>query len=189
MNTTVSGLDQYHQANELDVAFRGGQPVLSAAACKQLDDFAANLAGHQGYVLEIEGHSPQASTAGIQSSGRLAEAVKRYLVTEDQIPVYRLHSVALGNAPVEIQPGKVDVAFGNLVVAKGGAKLKDAEPVTEPEPAADEPSKPGEIAIGGPDGPEFTLHHIECTRLPKDMPWHNPYGVWRLEKCEGEGEA
>jgi len=58
------------------------------------------LTGHQGYILEIEGHSPQASTAGIQSSGRLAEAVKRYLVTEHQIPVYRLHTVALGNAPI-----------------------------------------------------------------------------------------
>ncbi len=109
LNTTISGLDQYHQANELDVAFRGGQPILSAAARKQLDAFAADLAGHQGYVLEIEGHSPQASTAGIQSSARLAEAVRRYLVTEDQIPVYRLHTVALGNAPFgteETKPAK-----------------------------------------------------------------------------------
>ncbi|MGA3082381.1 MAG: OmpA family protein [Terracidiphilus sp.] len=98
LNTTVNGLDQYHQANELQVAFHGGQPILSAAARKQLDDFAANLTGHQGYILEIEGHSPLASTAGIQSSGRLADAVKRYLVTQHEIPVYRLHTVALGNA-------------------------------------------------------------------------------------------
>ena len=31
---------------------------------------------------------------------RLAEAVERYLVTEHQIPVYRMHFVALGNAEV-----------------------------------------------------------------------------------------
>jgi outer membrane protein OmpA-like peptidoglycan-associated protein len=98
LGTTVSGLDQYRQTTELEVAFHGGQPVLSAAARKQLDDFAANLTGHQGYVLEIEGHSPLAGGAGIQNSERLAEAVKRYLVTDHQIPVYRLHSVALGNA-------------------------------------------------------------------------------------------
>jgi outer membrane protein OmpA-like peptidoglycan-associated protein len=103
LNSTVSGLDQYKQASEIDVKFRGGQPILSAAARKQLDDFAASLAGHQGYILEIEGHSPAASTAGIQNSGRLAEAVKRYFVTEHQIPVYRLHTVALGNAPVVIE--------------------------------------------------------------------------------------
>ncbi len=45
----------------------------------------------------MEAHSPAAGSAGIQSSERLAEAVKRYLVTEHQIPVYRMHSVALGN--------------------------------------------------------------------------------------------
>lgn len=103
LNSTVSGLDQYKQASEVEVKFRGGQPILSAAARKQLDDFAASLAGHQGYILEIEGHSPMASTAGIQNSGKLAEAVKRYFVTEHQIPVYRLHTVALGNAPVVIE--------------------------------------------------------------------------------------
>jgi hypothetical protein len=98
LNTTVTGLDQYRQANEVEVVFRGGQPILSVASREQLDAFTSTLTGHQGYVLEIEGRSPLASTAGIQSSGRLAEAVKRYLVTEDQIPVYRLHTVALGNA-------------------------------------------------------------------------------------------
>jgi len=103
LNSTVSGLDQYRQSNEVEVKFRSGQPTLSVAARKQLDEFAANLTGRQGYILEIEGRSPLASTAGIQSSGRLAEAVKRYLVTEHQIPVYRLHTVALGNAPVVIE--------------------------------------------------------------------------------------
>ncbi len=38
----------------------------------------------------------------------------------------------------------------NLVVAKGGAKLKEAEP--EPEGAAEEPLKPGEMATEGPEG-------------------------------------
>jgi outer membrane protein OmpA-like peptidoglycan-associated protein len=98
LNSTVTGLDQYRQSNEVEIAFHGGQPILSAAARRQLDELAANLTGHKGYILEIEGHSPQAGAAGIQSSGRLAEAVKRYLVTEHEIPVYRLHSVALGNA-------------------------------------------------------------------------------------------
>ena len=53
-----------------------------------------------GYILEVEAHSPAAGSVGIQNSQRLAEVVKRYLVTEHQIPVYRLHSVALGNAQI-----------------------------------------------------------------------------------------
>jgi uncharacterized protein (TIGR03435 family) len=38
----------------------------------------------------------------------------------------------------------------NLVVAKGGAKLKEAEP--EPAGAADEPLKPGEMTTDSPEG-------------------------------------
>jgi hypothetical protein len=98
LNGTVSGLDQYHQVTEAEVKFRGGQPILSADAKKQLDDLAAGVNGQHGYILEVEAHSPLAGSAGIQSSDRLAEAVKRYLVTEHDIPVYRMHAVALGNA-------------------------------------------------------------------------------------------
>jgi outer membrane protein OmpA-like peptidoglycan-associated protein len=98
LNSTVNGLDQYHQITEADVAFRGGSPVLSAAARQKLDDLATSLSGHKGYILEVEAHSPLAGSAGIQSSERLAEAVKRYMVTEHEVPVYRMHAVALGNA-------------------------------------------------------------------------------------------
>ena len=42
--------------------------------------------------------------------------------------------------------------------------------------------------IGGPNGPEFVLRHVKCTRFSKGMPWHNPYGVWRLEKFKDEDE-
>jgi outer membrane protein OmpA-like peptidoglycan-associated protein len=101
LNTTVSGLDQYHQMTDLDIAFHGGSSILSKDAKGQLDTLASNLAGHQGYIIEIEAHAPGAGAVGIQNSQRLAESVERYLVTEHQIPVFRMHFVALGNAPVE----------------------------------------------------------------------------------------
>jgi len=100
LNTTVNGLDQYRSVNQVEVVFHGSQPILSAAARKQLDDLAAGLAGREGYILEIEGHYPVAGPAGIQASSRLNDAVKRYLLLEHQIPVYRMHAVALGNARV-----------------------------------------------------------------------------------------
>ena len=98
LNTTVGGLDQYREVSESQVKFAHGQPMLSPAARKQLDDMATALNGKQGYILEVEAHSPGAGSVGIQNSERLAEAVKRYLVTEHEIPVYRMHAVALGNA-------------------------------------------------------------------------------------------
>ena len=140
LNSTVAGLDQYSQAKEVEVEFRGSQPVLSAAARKQLDELAAKLTGRQGYILEIEGHSPLGGSAGIQNSGRLAEAVKRYLVTEHEIPVYRLHSVALGNAPVEAETRPTKAAgsvrirlMENSLAAQEAASPQSAAPLTGAE--------------------------------------------------------
>ncbi|MGA2569788.1 MAG: OmpA family protein [Terracidiphilus sp.] len=97
LNGTVSGLDQYRQVTDVEIAFRNGSPALTTNAKDQLDALASKLAGREGYILEMEAHSPAAGSSGIQNSERLAEAIKRYLVTEHQIPVYRMHSVALGN--------------------------------------------------------------------------------------------
>jgi outer membrane protein OmpA-like peptidoglycan-associated protein len=97
INTTVNGLDQYHQITEAELTFRSGSDVLSTDSKATLDQLAASLAGREGYIVEIEAHSPGAGGVGIQNSEHLAEAVKRYLVTEHQIPVYRMHAVALGN--------------------------------------------------------------------------------------------
>jgi outer membrane protein OmpA-like peptidoglycan-associated protein len=145
LNATVGGLDQYRQISEVEVAFRGVQPVLSEEARKQLDELAANLSGHQGYILEIEAHAPAAGSVGIQSSERLAEAVKRYLVTEHQIPVYRLHAVALGNAqatgtgqedakPARIKSGSVHIRLmENSLAAQGAAPPQGTATLTGAE--------------------------------------------------------
>lgn len=99
INTRVQGLDQYKPVSDVEVPFRGGAPVLSPAAKQQLDQVVASVNGRQGYIIEVEAHTPQRGAAGIQSSQRLAAVVNRYLVEHD-IPVYRLHAVALGNAQV-----------------------------------------------------------------------------------------
>ncbi|MGA2653920.1 MAG: OmpA family protein [Terracidiphilus sp.] len=141
LNTTVNGLDQYRQVTEADITFRGGTPILSAAAKKQLDDFATSVSGQQGYILEVEAHSPLAGSTGIQSSERLAEAVKRYLVTEHQIPVYRMHAVALGNAhsqtDQDVKPVRTSSVhirlMENSLAAQGAAPPNGATPSTGAE--------------------------------------------------------
>jgi hypothetical protein len=107
LNTTVSGIDQYKQVSSIDVPFRGESPVLTADAKQQLDSLAASIAGHEGYILQIAAHSPAAGVYGMQSSQRMAEAVERYLVTQHQIPIYRMHAVALGNAQASQDNGRV----------------------------------------------------------------------------------
>lgn len=110
LNTTVNGIDQYRQISDLDITFKRGTTMLSDDARKQLDDLAAGLNGQKGYVLDIVAQSPSAGGAGVQSSQRLADAVKRYLVTEHQIPVYRMHSIALGNAQENPSGGEAQTA-------------------------------------------------------------------------------
>ena len=112
LNTTVNGLDTYKPISDVEVPFRGGSPMLSKDAKAKLDDMAKSLEGHQGYIIEIEARSPGAGATGIASSQREAAAVQRYLVTEHEIPVYRMHAVALGNAEITEQP-TTDVASNN----------------------------------------------------------------------------
>jgi len=97
VNQTVNGLDQYQQASDLEIKFHAGSPALTADARAKLDQLATSLTGREGYTLEMEAHTPYAGSVGIQSSQRLAESVERYLVAQHQIPVYRMHFVALGN--------------------------------------------------------------------------------------------
>jgi outer membrane protein OmpA-like peptidoglycan-associated protein len=100
IHTTVNGLDQYHPVNEMDVAFRGSSAVLSKDAQGQLDQLVSSVNGRQGYIIEVEAHAPGHGAVGISNSQRLAQSVDRYLIEHD-IPVYRVHAVALGNAPME----------------------------------------------------------------------------------------
>ncbi len=112
LNSTVSNLDQYQKLNDTELLFRSGQTALNARAKLALDQIAAQLQGQKGYVLEVEGYSRVRGSAGISSSQHMADAVVRYLVMEHQIPVYRIHQLALGNAKLE---EGAPASYGNAV--------------------------------------------------------------------------
>jgi hypothetical protein len=146
LHETVNGLDQYKQVTDVNITFKGGNAILSADAKKQLDDLAAGVTGQNGYILEMEAHSPHTGATGIQSSQKLAQAVQRYLVTEHQIPVYRMHFVALGNAEVASAGGEEDAhakrmsnvhvrLMANSLAAQGAASPQGAAS----SPGADRP--------------------------------------------------
>ena len=128
LNGTVNGLDQYHQVTEAEITFRHGQPALSADAKKQLDDLATSVNGQHGYILELEAHSPLSGSAGIQSSQRLAQAVDRYLLTEHEIPVYRMHAVALGNAHSNDDDKAVRVSSVHIRLMENSLAAQGAAP-------------------------------------------------------------
>ena len=67
---------------------------------QRLDQVAAQMRGRKGYIVEVAGYSGVRGQAGIQNSQHMADAVVRYLA-ENEIPVYRIHQVAMGNAKIE----------------------------------------------------------------------------------------
>jgi outer membrane protein OmpA-like peptidoglycan-associated protein len=105
IGTTVSNLDQYKSVTETEIHFRTGQTKLNDQAKAALDDLATQLNGKQGYILEVQGYSKSAGQAGIQNSQQMANAVVRYLVTDHQVPMYRIHQIAMGNAKYESSTG------------------------------------------------------------------------------------
>jgi outer membrane protein OmpA-like peptidoglycan-associated protein len=111
LGETVAGLDQYHPITNTDINFRSGQTILNDKAKDALDQVVSQMQNQKGYVVEVAGYSRVHGTAGIQNSQHMAEAVERYLV-EHQIPVWRIHEVAMGNATIdengnETAPGSV----------------------------------------------------------------------------------
>jgi outer membrane protein OmpA-like peptidoglycan-associated protein len=100
LNTTVSNLDQYQKVSDTEIRFRPGQTALNEKAKDALGQIAGQLQGQKGYIVEVAGYSHVRGQAGIQNSQHMADAVVRYLA-EQQIPVYRIHQVAMGNADVD----------------------------------------------------------------------------------------
>jgi outer membrane protein OmpA-like peptidoglycan-associated protein len=92
LNGTVSNLDQYQTVSSTAVPFVPGRVVLGPKGKADLDDVATKLSGEKGYIIEVEGYS----RSGVQTSQAMADAVVRYLVTEHQVPVYRIYRTGMG---------------------------------------------------------------------------------------------
>jgi outer membrane protein OmpA-like peptidoglycan-associated protein len=104
LGETVGGLDQYKPVTNTDIRFRAGQTMLNEKAKDALDQVVTQMQGQKGYVVEVAGYSRVRGTAGIENSQHMAESVVRYLA-EHQIPVWRIHEVAMGNTPLENTDG------------------------------------------------------------------------------------
>jgi outer membrane protein OmpA-like peptidoglycan-associated protein len=156
LNTTVNNLDQYRKVNDTEIHFRPGQTVLNQRAKDALSQIASQLQGQKGYIVEVSGYSHIRGQAGIQNSQHMADAVTRYLA-EHQVPVYRIHQVAMGNAPIEddgsVTTGSVvrvtlmqnSLAALNTPSADGGSPIgatqqSSAQP--SPQGAASQPAAP-----------------------------------------------
>ncbi|MBZ5505942.1 MAG: OmpA family protein [Acidobacteriia bacterium] len=112
---TVSKIDQYQPITQAEIRFRPGQSALSKNAKDALDQMATTLKGQKGYIVEVQGFSPGNGSAAIENSREMAQMVVRYLVLNHEIPVYRIYTVGMGNAPIQAEDGKMRRQKGGKV--------------------------------------------------------------------------
>jgi outer membrane protein OmpA-like peptidoglycan-associated protein len=112
----VGNIDQYQPATQTEIRFRSSQTVLSSKDKQAIDDMTLGLKDQKGYIIEVQGFSTGAGQAGIQSSQAMANSVVRYLVVKNQIPVYRVFVMGMGNAKLPAtEDGTASRAHGNRV--------------------------------------------------------------------------
>jgi outer membrane protein OmpA-like peptidoglycan-associated protein len=115
VETVVGNIDQYQPATQTEIRFRSGNTVLGAKSKEALDDMTSNLKDQKGYIIEVQGFSAAGGQAGVQSSQAMANSVVRYLVEKNQVPVYRIFVMGMGNAKVPVADDSAAHAKGNRV--------------------------------------------------------------------------
>jgi len=122
----VDNIDQYQPATQAEIHFKPGQMALSSKAKQALDEMATPLKDQKGYIIEVQGFSEGHGQAAVQNSQQMAQSVVRYLVLNHEIPVYRIYTIGMGNAPVpaSTEGGKAQRTRGGRVeiaLLKNGA--------------------------------------------------------------------
>ena len=108
LGNTVGNLDQYQTVSATSVKFASGRTALGPTGKSDLDSLATTLAGEKGYIIEVQGYS----RSGVQTSQAMADSVVRYLVTEHQVPVYRIYKTGLGKNTEKPADGEQAVVNG-----------------------------------------------------------------------------
>jgi outer membrane protein OmpA-like peptidoglycan-associated protein len=108
LGNTVGNLDQYQTVSSTAVKFAAGRTTLGPTGKSDLDALATTLTGQKGYIIEVQGYS----RAGVQTSQAMADSVVRYLVTEHQVPMYRIYKSGLGKDTATPADGEQAIVNG-----------------------------------------------------------------------------
>ena len=133
LGNTVGNLDQYQTVSSTAVKFAAGRTTLGPTGKSDLDALATTLAGEKGYIIEVQGYSRN----GVQTSQAMADSVVRYLVTEHQVPVYRIYKTGLGKNTAQPTDGEQAIVNGvrvsllhNSLATMGASSASNSAPAT-----------------------------------------------------------
>jgi len=143
----VTNIDQFQAVTQTEILFRPGQKILSKKAKDALDDMATPLKDQKGYIIEVQGFSSGRGQAAISNSQAMAQSVVRYLVLNHEIPVYRIYTVGMGNAPVQQEtadgskPRRINGGRVEISLLKNGIGDLNTAPGTAPTATNQEPNQ------------------------------------------------
>src|SRR5437868_7158530 len=109
LRNVVANIDDYKPAGDTSVLFKFNSDKLTPEGKEALDKLAANQASMKRYVVAVEGFTDKTGPLDYnnQLSQRRANTVVNYLVTQHNIPLYRIYMVGLGpNKPADEGKGR-----------------------------------------------------------------------------------
>ena len=95
-----TNLDKYTVQNTATVNFESDSWELSDETKAALDGLAAQIRDRDNFILEMEGFADSrgSETYNYQLTQKRAEAVRRYLAEQHNVPLFRMHVLGLGEA-------------------------------------------------------------------------------------------
>jgi outer membrane protein OmpA-like peptidoglycan-associated protein len=111
--------NQYNVVLEKAVMFQFGSSKLEPTYSSMLDDVAEMVGQHPDALIMLEGRTDSTgdSAYNVQLGERRAEAVKRYLVVEKSVPMFRVHQTSFGAAKPIAENNSREGREKNRVVA------------------------------------------------------------------------
>jgi outer membrane protein OmpA-like peptidoglycan-associated protein len=107
LRSVIANLDDYRAANQAVVHFAIAKDTLTKEEKAKLDEVASEIASQPRYFITVEGYTDQTGDAAFNDrlSRARADQVISYLVGSHNVPVYRIHTVGLGDQKL-IDEGK-----------------------------------------------------------------------------------
>lgn len=95
---TVANIDDYKQQTEVTVPFGFNKSVLTAESRQELDKLAQDVQNDKRFFITVEGYTDKSGAVSYNEalSRKRADSVVQYLVAKHDIPIYRIHTIGLG---------------------------------------------------------------------------------------------
>ena len=96
---TVANIDDYKQQTAVTVPFGFNKSALTPESRQDLDKLVQDMQSDKRFFITVEGFTDKTGAASYNEalSRKRADAVVQYLVAKHDVPIYRIHTIGLGD--------------------------------------------------------------------------------------------